>query len=86
MDRTVFSQERVRHELRRMALIRADVTRAGEFSSGIMKRLSIIGPPTIVFLNPQGVEQADARIIGSVDSTTLLQKVAEVLGSQEVKK
>lgn len=75
MERTVFARDKVKHELTRLALIRADVTRADKPSEAMMKRFGIVGPPSIILLDAQGIELAEARMIGAVDAATFLARL-----------
>jgi thioredoxin:protein disulfide reductase len=41
-----------------------------------MQRFSVVGPPTILFLDPKtGQEVAPARTIGTIDANGFLQKL-----------
>lgn len=77
MERNVLSVPAVLQELRNVVLIRADVTRVDQASKKLMRRFDVVGPPTIVFLDPKGSEIANSRVIGAVDINAFLAKVAE---------
>jgi thiol:disulfide interchange protein DsbD len=81
MDRTVFSQEAVRRELRNLLLVRADLTKFGRASQGLMDRFGVVGPPTIVFLDSNGSEIREARVVGDVGIADFLSKVSTALRS-----
>ena len=76
MERTVLAEVNVRHRLDGVRLIRADVTRYDAQSRGIMQRFSVVGPPTLIFLNPTGREVEAARIIGATAVGDFLDKIA----------
>lgn len=76
MDRTVFSQDAVRDGLKGVSLIRADLSRFNQASKHLMERFTIIGPPTILFLRPDGSEMPETRIVGVVSLRTFLDKLA----------
>ncbi len=67
MERDVFANPAVRDRLRSLRVIRADVTRTGMDSAALMRRFGVVGPPTLVFLNPRdGREIAAARSTGEI--------------------
>lgn len=79
MERNVLSVPAVLQELRNVVLIRADVTRVDQFSKKLMQRFDVVGPPTIVFLDPEGAEISSSRVIGAVSVNAFLAKVARAL-------
>lgn len=46
-----------------------------------MDRFGVVGPPTIVFLDPNGSEIRQARVVGDVSVADFLSKVATALRS-----
>jgi thiol:disulfide interchange protein DsbD len=79
MERNVFSQEIVRRAFRGFLLVRADLTHFDGDSKELMKRFGVVGPPTIVFLSPEGREIQDARIVGDVGVAGFLSKLARAI-------
>ena len=79
MERNVFSQEAVRQKLREVIPVRADVTAFDRESKNLMKRFAVVGPPTIVFLNPDGTEIQEARVVGQIGISGFLSKLKKVL-------
>lgn len=79
MERNVFSQEAVRQKLRGVVPVRADVTAFDRESKNLMKRFAVVGPPTIVFLNGDGTEIQEARVVGNIDVSGFLTKLETVL-------
>jgi thiol:disulfide interchange protein DsbD len=77
MERNIFSKEEVRQQLRGWLLIRADLTHYDLSSKSLMQRFAVVGPPTVVFLNPDGSEIKDARVVGDVGVDGFLDKVAK---------
>jgi len=76
MERNIFARDEVRQQLRGMLLIRADLTHYDLSSKSLMQRFAVVGPPTVVFLNPDGSEIRDARVVGDVGVDNFLDKVA----------
>lgn len=79
MDRNVFSQEVVRRACRGLLLIRADLTHLDRDSKALMNRFGVVGPPTIVFLSPEGREIQETRIVGDVGVAGFLSKLAKAI-------
>ncbi|MEH2594991.1 thiol:disulfide interchange protein DsbD [Bradyrhizobium sp. AZCC 1577] len=79
MERNVFSQEVVRQAFRHFVLIKADLTHFDGDSKDLMKRFRVVGPPTIVFLSPEGREIQAARIVGDVGVAGFLSKLAKAI-------
>ena len=77
MERNIFAKDAVRQQLRGMLLIRADLTHFDTSSKKLMQRFAVVGPPTVVFLNPDGSEIMDARVVGDVGVDGFLNKVAK---------
>jgi thiol:disulfide interchange protein DsbD len=79
MERNVFSQEVVRQAFRSFVLVRADLTHYDRDSKDLMKRFGVVGPPTILFLSPEGREIQEARIVGDVGVSGFLSKLAKAI-------
>jgi thiol:disulfide interchange protein DsbD len=79
MERNIFAQDVVRQQLRGMLLIRADLTHFDTSSKKLMQRFAVVGPPTVVFLNPDGSEITDARVVGDIGVSGFLDRLAKVL-------
>jgi thiol:disulfide interchange protein DsbD len=77
MERNIFAKDAVRQQLRDLLLIRADLTHFDTSSKKLMQRFAVVGPPTVVFLNPDGSEIADARVVGDVGIDDFLNKLAK---------
>lgn len=76
IDRTVFANPTVQARLKDVAFIRADVTDYNDASRTLMQRFGVVGPPTILFLDPKtGQEVAPARTIGTIDADGFLHKI-----------
>ena len=74
LEKQVFATGQVRTAMRRWTAIRVDVTQGDSASRALLQRYDVVGPPTLVFLDAQGVELRSARLIGG-------QSVEAVLGS-----
>lgn len=75
MDRNTFSNEEVQQQLSKFMFLRADVTKNNDNDRSLMKAYNVIGPPTIIFFNPQGQELQNFRVVGAMDAETFLQRL-----------
>ena len=66
MEHLTFSDPAVRERMAGALLLQVDVTANSDDDKALLKRFGLFGPPGIVFFDPRGVEQADARVIGFV--------------------
>jgi thiol:disulfide interchange protein DsbD len=76
MERTVFADPQVRRNMRGLRLIRADLTDFDASRRKLMQRFSVVGPPTLIFLDPAGKEIDGTRTLGSVDVNDFLGRIA----------
>lgn len=72
IDRTVFGNTRVANALNNAALIRPDVTDDNAAKRRLMKHFNVVGPPTIIFIAPDGREQRSARVVGELGADAFL--------------
>ena len=64
MEATTFVDPTVRKALSGAVLLRADVTADDADDKALLKRLGIIGPPTIAFYGRDGQERSRYRVVG----------------------
>ena len=65
--------------LKDFAVIRADATDYNDETRSLMKRFSVVGPPTIIFLSPhQGKEVPDTMFVGPVDAKTFMSRLKQL--------
>ncbi len=77
MERLTFSDANVHQALKGVTLLKADVTLDDKTDTALMQHFGIIGPPAILFFNPQGQEQKAQRVIGfksAEEFTAIIQK------------
>lgn len=73
MERTVFGEPQVQAAIADMRFLQPDVTDNTASQQALLKEYGIIGPPTILFINPQGQEVRSARITGEVNASEFLE-------------
>ncbi len=76
MEREVFGDLRVQARLNQLVLLRPDVTAYDDEDRALMRRLNVIGPPTILFFARNGRELGRSRIVGEVDTEAFLKRIA----------
>ncbi|MCF6345675.1 MAG: protein-disulfide reductase DsbD [Thiomicrorhabdus sp.] len=64
MERLTFSDAQVQQALIGVTLLKADVTQNDAIDIALMQHFGIVGPPAILFFNPQGQEQKVQRVVG----------------------
>jgi len=64
MEHFTFSDAKVRATLADMSRLQADVTKNDDLDKALMKKFQIMGPPALLFFNPEGQEQRAYRIVG----------------------
>ncbi len=68
MEKYTFSDPAVQQILSNVVLLQADVTANDEQDKALLKHLGLIGPPSILFFGPDGLEHKNARVIGFMDA------------------
>lgn len=77
IDRSVLSDPVIQAGLSRFNLIKLDVSGNTPEQRQIMQSLQVVGPPTMIFVDPQGRETAGTRLIGDVTRGTLQASAAK---------
>src|SRR5476651_2885933 len=76
-EKYTFSAPEVQNELANTLLLQADVTKNSPEQKALLKRLEVLGLPTITFFGPDGQELPRSRVTGFMDAaafTAHLQK------------
>lgn len=82
MEKTVFGQPEVQNAIADMRFLQPDVTNNTQAQQTLLKEYGIIGPPTIVFISPDGEEIRNARITGEVGAAEFLQRLEHAKAGQ----
>lgn len=77
MERQVFGNPEVRQAMSEVVRIKPDVTANSAADREIMQALGVLGPPTLIFIGPNGEERRGQRIVGEVNASTYLQRLRE---------
>ena len=67
-EKYTFSDPGVQRALQNTLLLQADVTANGAQEAALLKRLNVLGLPTILFFDAAGNEQPAARVTGFLDA------------------
>lgn len=68
MEKSVFGKSEVIQALNGVRLLRLDVTADNDASRELLNRYQVPGPPTMLWLGPDGNERRDRRLTGEVDA------------------
>ncbi|ACS43806.1 protein-disulfide reductase DsbD [Methylorubrum extorquens] len=77
-ERTVLADAGIRDRLKRLTVIRADVTRDDSDTRALMRRFDVVGPPTLILMRPDGGEVREARTEGELTVEDLTRRLALV--------
>lgn len=72
MEKKVFGQAQVMNALQGVRLLRLDVTADTVASRDLLSRYQVPGPPSFIWIGPNGVERRAQRITGEVNAETFL--------------
>ena len=74
MEKQVFGKPEVMNALKDVRLLRLDVTADNAASGEMLGRYKVPGPPSFVWIGPDGEERRAQRITGEVDAAAFLQR------------
>ena len=74
MEKQVFGKPEVMDALKDVRLLRLDVTADNAASRELLGRYKVPGPPSFVWIGPDGEERRAQRITGEVDAAAFLQR------------
>jgi thiol:disulfide interchange protein DsbD len=77
MEKYTFSDAGVQQALANVVLLQADVTANDEDDKALLKKFSLIGPPSILFFGPDGQERRAFRVVGFVEPAPFRDHVAK---------
>ena len=79
MDRFTFSDAKVQARLKDVVLLEVDVTDGTPDDTALLKRFKLFGPPGILFIDRQGQDVPDIKIIGFLNNNDFLTVLNAVL-------
>lgn len=78
LDSRTFSNPAVASEIQRFTRIKADVTQNNENNQSLLQRYGVVGPPTVVFLDGNGRELRDLRLVGFEKADDFLARLKKI--------
>src|SRR5699024_3257337 len=60
-----------------VVLLRPDVTAPGQQSKALLDKYSILGPPTILFISPDGEERRGQRVVGELSAKAFIERLQQ---------
>ncbi|HBV21572.1 MAG TPA: thiol:disulfide interchange protein, partial [Nitrosomonas sp.] len=79
MERFTLSDEKVKAKLKDVVLLQVDVTHGTVDDAALLKRFNLFGPPGILFIDREGNEIPDIRVIGFLNKNDFLTVLNAVL-------
>jgi thiol:disulfide interchange protein DsbD len=79
MERFTFTDPDVQSRLKDVVLLQADVTAGTPDDAALLKRFKLFGPPAILFIDKEGHQVPDVKIIGYQDKQSFLKILNAVL-------
>lgn len=79
MDRFTFSDSKVQSRLKDVVLLEIDVTDGTPDDTDLLKRFKLFGPPGILFIDRQGNDIPDIKVIGFLNKNDFLTVLNAVL-------
>lgn len=77
IERRVLTDRTVQKALQNINLIKVDLTHLTDEKQVLMKKLNVVGPPTMLFYNADGEERAGTRLVGDITGTTIANSVSK---------
>jgi thiol:disulfide interchange protein DsbD len=79
MDRFTLSDSKVQARLKEAVLLQIDVTGGTPDDAALLKRFKLFGPPGILFIDRQGNDIPDIKVIGFLNKNDFLTVLNAVL-------
>lgn len=77
MEATLFKDPRVITALKSFVVLKVDITGNKEQAKELLTQFKVIAPPTFLFLNKQGDEQAHLRLVGETSTPAFLKQLMQ---------
>ncbi|MEF2551716.1 protein-disulfide reductase DsbD [Aurantimonas sp. A2-1-M11] len=81
IEREVFGDPAVQARLAGYRLLKVDVTDERPGSTALMSELAVVGPPTMLFVAPDGTEAPGSRVVGEISAEDFLERVRLARGN-----
>jgi thiol:disulfide interchange protein DsbD len=84
MEKYTFSDAAVQQALSGAVLLQADVTANDDIDKALLKHLGLIGPPSILFFGPDGMERTNYRLVGFLNAEEFLSHIKQSLPASDL--
>lgn len=81
MDRRIFQDTEVIHQLRSFNVLRADLTTHSPAMQQLQTRFAIVAPPALLFFDQYGQELTHARVVGEIHKQAFLAQLQQLIAS-----
>ena len=78
LDKYTFSDENVLVFLKKMNLVKFDITETTKDNTNLLKKYNLFGPPAILFFNENGDEIKDLRIVGFIGADSFIKVIKQL--------
>ncbi|PLC54258.1 hypothetical protein CR155_09100 [Pollutimonas nitritireducens] len=75
IERNVFGDPAVAARLACMQIVRPDVTRNDVADQALLERWNVMGPTTLITVEPDGTERRDLRVVGEIGARGFLERL-----------
>ena len=75
LELVTFENNELHKELSNYRLIEVDVTNPGKDQEALLKKFELFGPPAIILMNEQGLENKSERSVGYISAEKLIHKI-----------
>jgi thiol:disulfide interchange protein DsbD len=82
LERYTFADPTVRATLAGIVTLKADVTAHDAADRELLKHFGVIGPPAILFFDPNGRERREHRVVGFMDAARFNEHLRALLGRE----
>jgi thioredoxin:protein disulfide reductase len=78
LEKKIIMDQQIQQVLRDFKLYRIDITANSLSAQAIMKKFSVIAPPTFVFFNRNGEELPEFKLIGEFEPESFLSNLTKI--------
>lgn len=78
MEATTFNEPEVKQALARFVVIKVDITQNNAEEQALLKEYNVIAPPTFIFLDSQGQEVTESRLVGEISSQDFMRQLTQI--------
>jgi thioredoxin:protein disulfide reductase len=80
MEATTFRDPRVEEALKNFLVLKVDVTANKTQEKALLEQFNVVAPPTFLFINQEGEEQKNLRLVGETSASEFLKQLNQALG------